>query len=117
MQFNRRDQRAVCFASRAARRPVALRRRPLRFTNRALVTSLHGAGPQARRASVCGSAAGRCAAAAIRYALLSTLRSTFPARRPQTEAQRLIHPFGHPCRMRSAKIESQANGWPIGQDR
>ena len=41
--------------------PVALspsRRRPLRFTNRALVTSLHGAGPQERRASVCDSAAG-----------------------------------------------------------
>jgi len=29
---------------------------------------------------------GLCAPAAIRYALLSALRSTFPARRPQTEA-------------------------------
>jgi len=37
----RRDQRAVCFASRAARRPVPLRRRPFQFANRALVTSEH----------------------------------------------------------------------------
>ena len=37
--------------------PSPSRRRPLRFSNRALVTSLHGAGPQERRASVCGSAA------------------------------------------------------------
>jgi len=29
---------------------------------------------------------GRCAPATFRYALLSVLRSTFPARRPQTEA-------------------------------
>jgi len=29
---------------------------------------------------------GRCASTAIRYALLSALRSTSPARRPQTEA-------------------------------
>jgi hypothetical protein len=54
----RRDQRAVCFAARAARRSYASRRRPFRFSNRALVTSLHGAGPQERRASVCGPAAG-----------------------------------------------------------
>ncbi len=56
-----------------------------------------------RRASVCGSAAGRFAPATIRYSLLSVLRSTFPAPRPQTEAtsnphtnwrQSLIAAFG-----------------------
>jgi hypothetical protein len=67
----RRDQRAVCFAARAARRAYASRRRPFCFSNRALVTSLHGAGPQERRASVRGSAAGRCASAPFRYALLA----------------------------------------------
>lgn len=42
-------------------------------------------GRKVRRASVCGSAAGRFAPATIRYALLSVLRSTFPAadRRPK----------------------------------
>jgi hypothetical protein len=40
----RRDQRTVSFASRAARRPVALRRRPFHFANRALVTSGIGNG-------------------------------------------------------------------------
>jgi hypothetical protein len=49
--------------------------------------------PQGRQASVCGSAAGRFAPAAIRYALLSALRSTFPARRPQTEAWMFIAVF------------------------
>ena len=70
--------------------PVALsssRRRPFHFANRTLVTSGIATVPQARRASVCGSAAGRFAPAAIRYALLSVLRSTFPARRLQTEAK------------------------------
>jgi hypothetical protein len=43
--------------------------------------------PQTRQASVCGSTAGRSAPAAIRFALLSVLRSTCPARRPQTEAR------------------------------
>jgi len=62
----RRDQRAVCFAARAARRSYASRRRPCRFSNRALVTNLHRAGPQQRRASVCGPAAGRCASASFR---------------------------------------------------
>ena len=39
--FNRRDQRAVCFAARAVRRPVPLSTTPFRFANRALVTSEH----------------------------------------------------------------------------
>ena len=53
----RRYQRAICFVSRSARRPYPpSRRRPFRFSNRALVTSLHSAGPKERRASVCGSA-------------------------------------------------------------
>jgi len=38
-------------------------------------------------ASVCGSAAGRFTSASIRDVLLSAFRSTFPARRPQTEAK------------------------------
>ena len=46
--------------------------------------------PQELRASVCGPAAD-VALAAIRYALLSALRSTFPARRPQTEANPLLN--------------------------
>ena len=66
-QKPRRDQRAVCCASRAARRSVCLLD-DARSTSqiRALVTSLHGAGPQEQRASVCGPAAGRCAPTAIR---------------------------------------------------
>jgi hypothetical protein len=53
----RHDHRTVCYTPRAARRPVPSRRRPFRFSNRALVTSFDRAGPQMRRASVCGSAA------------------------------------------------------------
>ncbi len=51
---------------------------PLRHTVRSSRAGIRNA-PQARRASVCGSASG--------VALHSTLRSTFPARRPQTEAK------------------------------
>jgi len=43
--------------------------------------------PHTRQASVCGSATGRFTPAAIRQALLFVLHSTFPARRPQTEAE------------------------------
>ena len=44
--------------STVAGRLYAYRPHPLNFSNRALFTGLHGAGPQERRASVCGSAAG-----------------------------------------------------------
>ena len=54
--------------------PYPSRRRPFPFSNRALVTSLHGAGPQERRASVCGSAAG------------VTLRLRFARRSPSPSA-------------------------------
>jgi tellurite resistance protein len=63
-----------------------------------------GRWPQKRRASVCGSAAGRFASASLRQTLLSALRSTFPARLPQTEAeyrrtsleQRREYQYDHP---------------------
>jgi len=51
--------------------PHSSRRRPFRFSNHALVTSLHGAKPpQERRASVCGLAAG--AALRLRFAKRSS---------------------------------------------
>jgi hypothetical protein len=85
----RRDQRAVCFASRAAVAPFPSRRRPFRFSNRTLVTSLHGAGPQERRASVCGSAAG--VALRLRFARrFSPLSAPLPRSPTQTEAKQSV---------------------------
>lgn len=52
--------------------PSPSRRRPFHSANRAIVTSLHGAGPQTRRASVCGSAAG------VALRLRSARRSSSP---------------------------------------
>ena len=71
----RRDQRAVCFAPRAARRPCP----PLddaRSTSqiRALVTSGIRNVPHERRASVCGSAAG----VALRLRFASRLSASAP---------------------------------------
>ena len=68
--------------------PSPPRRRPLHFTNRALVTSLHGAGPQERRASVCGSAAGgaRRLRFARRLSPPSAPLSPPPDRRPKPDA-------------------------------
>lgn len=69
--------------------PSPSRRRPFHFTNRALVTSLHGAGLHEQRASVCGSAAG--VALGLRFTRrsspLSALRSTSPLadRRPKPQ--------------------------------
>ncbi len=54
----RRDQRAVYFAPRAARRPVALRRRPFHYANPRARHERQLHWPQQRRASVCGAAAG-----------------------------------------------------------
>jgi hypothetical protein len=90
-----RDQRAVYFAPRAARRPVALlpfddARSPTQI--RALVTS----------GNCIGRSSGGLPSAARRRALRSgcvslcaslRLRSTFPARRPQTEAR--SEPIGY----------------------
>jgi hypothetical protein len=81
----RRDQRTVSFAPRAARRPVALRRTPLPLHKPRARHERHLEWPQKRQASVCGSAA------ALRSGCVSLdtplrLRSTFPACRPQTEA-------------------------------
>ena len=58
---------------------------PLRKSARSSRASIRNV-PQERRASVLWLGGGRCAPATIRYALLSAFRSTFPARRPQTEA-------------------------------
>ena len=67
--------------------PSPSRRRPFHSANRALVTSLHGAGPQERRASVCGSAAG--VALRLRFAKRSSPPSAplFPLadRRPKPD--------------------------------
>ena len=77
----RRDQRAVCFAARAASRSYASRRRPCCFSNRALVTSFAWCGTVGASDSVCGPVAG------VALQLRSAKRSTCPARRPQTEAR------------------------------
>jgi len=63
----RRDQRAVCCASRAAGRPCLPldHARSAPQTARSSRASIRKA-PQEWRASVCGSAAGRCAPAAFR---------------------------------------------------
>lgn len=72
--------------------PATPRRRPFHSANRALVTSLHGAGPQERRASGCGSAAGHCAPAAFHQAFLSASAPLSPlaARRPKPHPTTLI---------------------------
>ena len=70
---SRRDQRVVCFVSWAVGRLVCLATTPVHFANRALVTSLHGAGPQERLASVCDSAAG--VALRLRFAKRSSAPS------------------------------------------
>ena len=81
----RRDQRAVCFAPRAAVALSPSRRRPFHF---ATARSSRACMVECRRSGGLPSSARRrrCAPAAIHYALLSALRSTFPARRPLTEA-------------------------------
>jgi len=66
--------------------PFSLSTAPFHSANRALVTREHSQSA----ASAAGFrllGGGRCAPAAIRQALLSALRSTFPARRRQTEAE------------------------------
>ena len=91
---SRRDQRAICFTTRAAGRPclpsttpVPLRK-PAR-SSRAGIRIM----PQARRASVCGSAAALRSACDALCAPLR-LRSTFPLadRRPKPECS---HPQLH----------------------
>ena len=90
----RRDQRTVWLRSPDCRFvPVPSRPHPLLFANRVLVTSEH---PQcATRAARfrLRLGRGRCATVSFRYALHSTLRSTRPAPRPQTEANSDIHSF------------------------
>jgi hypothetical protein len=83
----RRDQRAVCFASPGCPSLVGLATTPvpLRKSARSSRAGIRLM-PQLQQASVCGPAAGRSAPAPFHKTLLSALRSTFPARRPQTEA-------------------------------
>jgi len=85
--FLPRDQRAVCFAPRAVRRPVTLRRRRSVAQIRALVTS---------GVSICPKYNGVLPSVARRRTLRSgcasldaslRLRSTFPRAEPQTEAR------------------------------
>ena len=76
--------------------PSPSRRRPFHSANRALVTSLNGAGPQVRRASVCGSAAG--VALRLRFARRSSPLSAPRPRSPTADRSLLnwiFHaPFG-----------------------
>ncbi len=83
----RRDQRAVCIAARAARRPYPLSTTPapLLKPRARHELALYRAAKVARFRLRLGG--GRCAPAAIRYTRLFALRSTFPARRRQTEAE------------------------------
>ena len=55
--FDRRDQRADCFVSRAAGRSYASRPRPFHFAKPRARHERQLCWPQQRRASVCGSAA------------------------------------------------------------
>ena len=85
--FNRRDQRVFSSTPRAARRPrLPLDHTPFRSRNRALVTSDIRSNGRMSDCFRLWLGGGRCAPAPFRYALPCTLRSTFPARRPQTEA-------------------------------
>ena len=90
----RRDQLAVCFAPRALRRPVLLSTMPVPLRkSRARHERASTMCRDKRRPSVCGSAAGRSATASFREMLLSALRSTLPACRPQTEASSILVGF------------------------
>jgi len=101
--------------SRAAGRPLSPSRpHPFRYAASALVTS-----DNLPRAAVAAGfrlrlGDGRCAPAAIRYALLFAFHSTFPARRPQTEASpgfsQFPRPPIHPAQIFQSVIEESSVG-------